>query len=95
MHLGPEDVLVAASVDAIDGLPAEKVEALTSKLERTIKARFPEVRRLYIETQSTAGHTAAAAAPEAHTASDAKQKPEAAADAAPTSRKAKKRSKRG
>jgi hypothetical protein len=94
MHLGPEDVLVAASVDAIDGLPAEKVEALTSKLERTIKARFPEVRRLYIETQSTAGHTAAAAAAEAHTASDAKQKPEAAADAAPTSRKAKKRTKR-
>ena len=93
MHLGPEDVLVAASVDAIDGLPAEKVEALTSKLERTIKARFPEVRRLYIETQSTAGHTAAVAA-EAHTASDAKQNPEAAADAAPTSRKAKKRTKR-
>jgi hypothetical protein len=80
-------------VDAIDGLPAEKVEALTSKLERAIKARFPEVRRLYIETQSTAGHTAAAAAAEAHTASDAKQKPEAE-DAVPTSRKTKKRSKR-
>ena len=83
-------MLVAASVDAIDGLPAEKVEALTSKLERTIKARFPEVRRLYIETQSTAGHMAAA---EAHAASDAKQKPEAE-DAAPASRKAKKRTKR-
>lgn len=59
MHLGPEDVLVAASVDAIDGLPAEKVEALTSQLERAIKAQYPEVRRLFIETQSIAGHAAA------------------------------------
>ena len=58
MHLGPEDVLVAASVDAIDGLPAEKVEALTSELESAIKAKHPEVRRLFIETQSIAGHAA-------------------------------------
>ena len=29
-------VLVAVSVDAVDGLPAEKVESLTSRLERTI-----------------------------------------------------------
>lgn len=58
MHLGPEDVLVAASVDAIDGLPAEKVEALTSELECAIKAKYPEVRRLFIETQSIAGHAA-------------------------------------
>jgi cation diffusion facilitator family transporter len=94
MHLGPEDVLVAVSVDAIDGLPAEKVEALTSKLERTIKARFPEVRRLYIETQSTAGHLGAVAAPEAHAAHETKPKPETASGAAPSTRKAKKRSKR-
>lgn len=66
MHLGPEDVLVAASVDAIDGLPAEKVEALTSQLESAIKAKFPEVRRLFIETQSIAGHAAANHAAAAH-----------------------------
>lgn len=59
MHLGPDDVLVAASVDAIDGLPAEEVEAVTSQLERAIKTRFPEVRRIFIETQSVAGHAAA------------------------------------
>jgi cation diffusion facilitator family transporter len=95
MHLGPEDVLVAASVDAVDGLPAEKVEALTTRLERTIKARFPEVRRLYIETQSAAGHLGAAAVAEAsaHAITDSKSKPEAATASAP-SRKAKKRSKR-
>lgn len=60
MHLGPQDILVAASVDAIDGLPAEKVEALTSELESAIKAKYPDVRRLFIETQSIAGHQAAA-----------------------------------
>jgi len=60
MHLGPQDILVAASVDAIDGLPAEKVEALTSELESAIKAQYPDVRRLFIETQSIAGHQAAA-----------------------------------
>ncbi len=59
MHLGPEDVLVAASVDAIDGIPAEEVERVTSELERAIKAKYPEVRRLFIETQSVAGHKAA------------------------------------
>lgn len=62
MHLGPEDVLVAASVDAADGVPAEDVEALTAQFERAIKKRFPEVRRLYIETQSVTDHNAAIAA---------------------------------
>ena len=61
MHLGPDDVLVAASVDAIDGIPAEEVEAVTSRIERNIKARHPEVRRLFIETQSAAGHRAGGA----------------------------------
>ncbi len=96
MHLGPEDVLVAASVDAIDGLPAERVEALTSKFERAIKARFPEVRRVFIETQSAAGHLGAAAAEAvpAHAAGDGRQKSDATGGAPAPSRKAKKRAKR-
>jgi len=96
MHLGPEDVLVAASVDAVDGLPAEKVEALTTKLERAIKARFPEVRRLFIETQSAAGHSAAAAAEAlpAHAAGYERPESDAANGAPAPSRKAKKRAKR-
>jgi hypothetical protein len=91
--LGPEDVLVAASVDAIDGLPAEKVEALTTKLERLIKARFPEVRRLFIETQSAAGHLGEGAA-EAAPAHAAEPATEIGEGAPPPSRKAKKRAKR-
>jgi divalent metal cation (Fe/Co/Zn/Cd) transporter len=96
MHLGPEDVLVAASVDAADGIPAEKIEALTTKLERAIKTRFPEVRRLYIETQSKAGHLSDVAveiAP-AHAAGDAQDASDAAGSAPLTSRKTKKRAKK-
>ena len=62
MHMGPDDVLVVASVDAADGIPAEEVEALTAQFERAIMKKFPEVRRLYIETQSGTDHKAAIAA---------------------------------
>jgi cation diffusion facilitator family transporter len=75
MHLGPDDVLVAASVDAVDGIPAEEVEALTSELEAAIKEKYPEVRRLYIETQSVAGHAASVAAQEAASQGRATKKP--------------------
>jgi cation diffusion facilitator family transporter len=98
MHLGPQDVLVAASVDAIDGLPAEKVEALTTQLERTIKAKYPEVRRLFIETQSVAGHAAAASAEEARAKGNVPARARAGGDQGggepPPSRKAKKRAKK-
>jgi cation diffusion facilitator family transporter len=98
MHLGPDDVLVAASVDAIDGIPAEKVEAVTSELERAIKAKYPQVRRLFIETQSADGHRAAASAEQAPAKAKSPAKRTAASlgagDARPLSRKAKKRAKK-
>jgi cation diffusion facilitator family transporter len=92
MHLGPDDVLVAASVDAIDGLPAETVEAVTSELERAIKEKYPQVRRLFIETQSAAGHKAAVRVEHDHV-DTAHAKPAAHGEPAP-SRKAKKRAKK-
>lgn len=52
MHLGPHDVLVTASVDFLDGVSARTVEDVTGRLQSTIKARFPEVRHLFIEVQS-------------------------------------------
>ncbi len=87
MHLGPEDVLVAASVDAIDGIPAEEVERVTSELERAIKEKYPAVRRLFIETQSVAAHKAAISAekktvkPKAKAKAKAKSKPKTASAA--------------
>lgn len=56
MHLGPDDVLVAASVDFHDDQPARSVEATTARLERAIKAKFPEVRRIFLEVQSADEH---------------------------------------
>jgi cation diffusion facilitator family transporter len=64
MHLGPDDVLVAASVDFNDGESAASVEATTARLEQAIRARFPEVRRLFIEVQSEGAHARLAGAAE-------------------------------
>jgi cation diffusion facilitator family transporter len=52
VHLGPRDILVAASVDFEDGETAASIEAATTRIENAIRARHPEVRRIYIEGQS-------------------------------------------
>ena len=67
MHLGPTDVLVAASVDFQDHESAATVEAVTARLERAIKTKYPEVRHLFIEVQSEEAHTAEAVAMAAQT----------------------------
>lgn len=56
MHLGPEDVLLALSVDFRDQLTSEQVEHAISTMERAIKASFPEVTRVFIEAQSWLAH---------------------------------------
>jgi divalent metal cation (Fe/Co/Zn/Cd) transporter len=56
MHLGPTDVLANLSLDFIDGIAAEEVEATVSELEQAIKSAYPEVTRIFIEVQSAAGH---------------------------------------
>lgn len=61
MHMGPQDVIVAASVDFEDGETARSVEQTTARLDRAIKLRYSEVRNLFIEVQS--GATVATAAP--------------------------------
>ena len=58
MHLGPDDLLVAASVDFQDGETARGVETTTTRLEHAIKAKYPEVKLLYIEVQSSGDHRA-------------------------------------
>jgi cation diffusion facilitator family transporter len=58
MHLGPNDILVAASCDFQDGESARSVETTTGRLERAIKSAYPDVRQLYIEVQSEADHRA-------------------------------------
>lgn len=56
MHLGPDDILLALSVDFIDKLPSERVEAIIYELETQIKGEYPEIRRLFIEAQDKFHH---------------------------------------
>lgn len=80
MHLGPTDILVAASVDFEDGESAAAVEAATARVERAIKARYPAVRRFFLEGQSATDHARDADAP----ALTPTQPPPATASAKPT-----------
>ena len=59
MHMGPDDILLNLSVDFADDLNSVEVEAVISELERRIKSAHPEIKRLFIEAQSRAGHKAA------------------------------------
>ncbi|MEQ1697354.1 MAG: cation diffusion facilitator family transporter [Hyphomicrobiaceae bacterium] len=52
MHLGPEDILVVASVDFEDGQSARSVEATNGRIEAAIKTRYPAVRQLFLEVKA-------------------------------------------
>jgi cation diffusion facilitator family transporter len=52
MHFGPEEVLAALSLDFDDALSAAEIEAAVSFIERTIKAEFPEVTRVFVEAKA-------------------------------------------
>ncbi len=56
LHRGPDDVLLALSVDYEDEIPAGMVERTNTELELAIKERFPVVKRLFIEVQSAQHH---------------------------------------
>ncbi|MEZ5933957.1 MAG: cation diffusion facilitator family transporter [Alphaproteobacteria bacterium] len=58
MHLGPQEVLLTISVDFGSDMTADQVETAISKMEREIKARYPEVRRVFIEAQNWRAHQA-------------------------------------
>jgi cation diffusion facilitator family transporter len=56
MHFGPNDVLVALSLDFSNTLPAAGVEDTVSAIERAIKAAHPDVTRVFVEAQSFEAH---------------------------------------
>ncbi len=56
MHMAPNDILLALSLDFHDDLSAGRVEDTIFQLEQGIKARFPDIRRLFIEVQSMEDH---------------------------------------
>lgn len=56
MHMAPNDILLALSLDFHDELSAGHVEQTIYKLEQDIKSRFPDIKRLFIEVQSQRDH---------------------------------------
>jgi cation diffusion facilitator family transporter len=58
MHFGPNEILVALSLDFRNDLTAGKVEDTVARLEQKIRAAFPQAGRIYIEAQSFASHSA-------------------------------------
>lgn len=56
LHLGPNDVLLAASLDFEDALTAGAVEEVIFLLEDTIKRTQPLIGRVFLEVQAARDH---------------------------------------
>ncbi len=58
MHMGPNDILLTLSLDVDNELPGNQVEDAIHDIERTIRADFPDVTRVFVEVKSAAAHAA-------------------------------------
>ena len=56
MHMGPNDVLLALSLDFHDDKPVGEAEDAIYGIETKIKSQFPDVTRIFIEVQSLRHH---------------------------------------
>jgi len=52
MHMGPNYVLVNLSVDFKDTVTADEIEKTVEQLDHSIKKRFPNVKRVFIEAEA-------------------------------------------
>ena len=52
MHFGPNEVLVALSLDFDDALPAGEVERIVTRIEQKLRKAYPEIGEVFIEAQS-------------------------------------------
>jgi cation diffusion facilitator family transporter len=50
MHLGPEEVLLNLSLEFAPHIDSTELAAIIARLEQRIRARFPSIRRIFIET---------------------------------------------
>jgi len=70
MHMGPSDILLAASVDFIDNLGSGEVEQCITDFELQIKTAHPAVKRVFIEAQNWRASQAASKESEGPGSSD-------------------------
>jgi len=59
MHLGPEDVLLALDAEFEPEASADTIQAAVNRIERSIRERFPEIKRIYIEARRVSDAPAA------------------------------------
>jgi len=52
MHLGPQDVLLTLDIRFQKHLTASEIAAVIDELEMNIRARHPEIKKIYIEAKS-------------------------------------------
>lgn len=59
MHFGPLDVLLALDAEFEPEASAETIQAAVNRIERAIRERFPEIKRIYIEARRVSDAPAA------------------------------------
>jgi cation diffusion facilitator family transporter len=52
MHMGPEYILVNLSVDFVDNATTEQIEDVIDALDKKLKGRVPNVKRVFVEAES-------------------------------------------
>jgi len=52
MHMGPDFILLNLSVDFDDSLDAAELKAVINQIDKEIKARYPLVKRIFIEAEA-------------------------------------------
>ncbi|MEL7532529.1 MAG: cation diffusion facilitator family transporter [Bacteroidota bacterium] len=54
MHMGPDDILLALDVEFKDELSADDIEAAIQRIEKALKEKHPQIKRIFIEARSLA-----------------------------------------
>lgn len=52
MHMGPEYILLNASIEFRDGADVDQIEVTIAKLDNEIKAAYPFVKRVFVEAEA-------------------------------------------
>ncbi|NND64420.1 MAG: cation transporter, partial [Gammaproteobacteria bacterium] len=52
MHMGPDFILLNVSVEFEDDHTADDIENAIATMDREIKLRYPEVKRIFIEAEA-------------------------------------------
>jgi cation diffusion facilitator family transporter len=59
MYFGPQSILLALEVEFEGGLSAAEVTAAVDRIEKSIRSKYPNVERIFIEAESLRGAEAA------------------------------------